>query len=83
MTLADNIREFVRNHYIKPTREGGEDQITVRSGDVHERMKLKSRMPAVCGAIGTEKFEILCNVRLIDRKGPTQGANVFFTFEIL
>lgn len=56
--------------------------MTIRAGDVHKEMNLVDRMPAVCGAIGTKKFENQYNVRLIDRKGPTQGANVFFTFRV-
>lgn len=53
-----------------------------RAGDVHERMGLLGRMPAVCGAIGTQKFQEKYDVRLVERKGPTQGANVYFTFEV-
>ena len=64
-------------------RRRGDKKITIRAGDIHRDMQLKSRMPAVCGAIGTKKFEEECGVRLIRRRGPTQGANVYFTFEIL
>ena len=84
MTLADEIRDFVQQNYIEPARRCGDREITIRAGDIHRDMQLKkSRMPAVCGAIGTKKFEEECGVRLIRRRGPTQGANVYFTFEIL
>ncbi|MHA1267305.1 MAG: hypothetical protein ACTSRS_18855 [Candidatus Helarchaeota archaeon] len=56
--------------------------VTIRAGDVHEKMNLVDRMPAVCGAIGTNKFKNEYNVKLINRRGPTQGAIVFFTFRI-
>ena len=83
MTLAGEIRDFVQQNYIEPARRRGDREITIRAGDIHRDMQLKSRMPAVCGAIGTKKFEEECGVRLIRRRGPTQGANVYFTFEIL
>ena len=83
MTLADEIRDFVQQNYIEPARRRGDSEITIRAGDIHRDMQLESRMPAVCGAIGTKKFEEECEVRLIRRRGPTQGANVYFTFEIL
>ena len=83
MTLADEIRDFVQKYYIQPAQKRGEKRITIRAGDIHREMGLADRMPAVCGAIGTRMFEKLCEVRLIERIGPTQGANVFFTFEIL
>lgn len=83
MTLADEIRAFTYENYIRPARERGERTVIIRAGDVHNAMGLKSRMPAVCGAIGTKKFLNQYNLRLVDREGPTCGANVFFTFQIL
>lgn len=83
MTLADKIRDFVQQNYIEPARRRGDHKITIRAGDIHSDMQLESRMPAVCGALGTKKFEDECGVSLIRRKGPSQGANVYFTFEIL
>lgn len=80
--LADRIREFVFREYIKPTRERGERTITVRAGDVHKQMGLSNRMPAVCGAIATAKFQDKYLVQLVNREGPAQGANVFFTFDV-
>ena len=82
MTLADEIREFVYQIYIQPARNTGENTVTIRAGDVHEQMSLVDRMPAVCGAIGTNKFENKYSVTLINRRGPTQGANVYFTFDL-
>lgn len=80
--LADEIRDFVFRTYIEPTRKRGERTVRVRAGDVHEGMGLSDRMPAVCGAIGTRKFEKKYRVRLAGREGPTQGADVYFTFEV-
>jgi 5-methylcytosine-specific restriction protein B len=83
MALADEIRDFAYKRYIQPAGQRGERQVTIRAGDVHKEMELTDRVPAVCGALGTEKFQRMCNVRLINREGPTQGANVYFTFELL
>jgi hypothetical protein len=49
---------------------------------VHNRMGLVDDMPAVCSAIGSLIFRKKYHVRLINREGPTNGANVFFTFSI-
>lgn len=73
--LADEIRRFVFREYIEPARLRGEHEVTIRAGDVHDRMGLVSRMPAVCGAIGADKFQDEYRVRLINRKGPNNGAN--------
>jgi len=82
MKLSDRIREFVFQEFIKPARERGEGTVTIRAGDVHSMMGLSDRIPAVCSALGTNKFQEMYQVRLIDRKGPTNASNVFFTFEV-
>jgi len=90
MRLADEIREFVYENYIKYAVERGETEVLVRAGDVHSRMSLSNRMPAVCDALNTKKFLDLCNnrlkdkiVRLKDRTGPKHGASACFVFEIV
>lgn len=80
--LADQIRKFVFTKYVIPARHHCAPTVTVRAGDIHSEMGLSSRMPAVCGAIGTKKFEEEYHVRLVSREGPTQGANVYFTVEV-
>ena len=82
MTLADEIRTLCYERYIEPARKRGDSQITIRAGDVHDTFGLKSRMPAVCGALGTNKFLKEYNLKLVTREGPTYGANVYFTFEL-
>ncbi len=79
---ADTIREFANAKYIEPARRAGATQVTIRAGDIHDEMGLSARMPAVCGAIGANRFQEEYCVKLIKREGPTQGANVYFTFEI-
>jgi len=39
-------------------------------------------MPAVCGALGSHKFETMTGTRLIGREGPRQGANARYLFDL-
>lgn len=55
-------------------------EISIRAGDVHAAMHLRDRMPAVCSALESSKFAALCDIELLSRKGPIQGANVVFIF---
>jgi len=57
MSQAEDIRKFTYKHYILPARNKNATQVTIRAGDIHSKMGLKSRMPAVCGALGTKIFE--------------------------
>jgi len=82
MSQADEIREFANQEFIRPAREALSKAVTIRAGDVHDMMGLTDKMPAVCSAIGSNIFEKKYRVHRIDRRGPTSGANVFFTFGI-
>jgi len=82
--LTDRIREFVWKNYIQPAREEGENELTVRAGDVHKEMFLKSRMPAVCSALKS-KIDKMYDLEIIRiRELPSgQGANVYVTYKII
>lgn len=83
MTLADRIRAHVGRACICPARDAGRKEITIRAGDVHSRMGLVGRMPAVCGALRSRKLEEAFGVRLLRQTGPYQGANARYEFGIL
>jgi len=78
--LADQIRSFLEIHYIAPARTHGTTRLKLRAGDVHMAMKLNSRVPAVCSAMESESFLRKNRLQLIERQGPRQGANVYFTY---
>jgi hypothetical protein len=81
-TQADRIRQFACDHYVAPARRDGLAEITIRAGDVHRDMGLANAMPAVCSAIGGNRFAHMANVRLAQRTGPANGANVYFRFTL-
>lgn len=79
---ADRIRRFVLENYIKPARTRSETRVEVVTGDVHRAMALDNKMPAVCSALGSGKFEELAGVKIIDRQGPANSSTVRFTYEL-
>jgi len=83
MATSDLIREFVNRHYIEPARKAGRREVSIVSGDIHSRMKLTSRKPQVCGALGANRFETDYRVKLLRREGPQNGATLEFTFDVL
>jgi hypothetical protein len=82
MGLADDIRDFAYEKYIKPARQEGVNILTIRAGDIHEEMGLKGKLPSVCGSLGTKKFLNQHNLTMENREGPSCGADVFFTYMI-
>lgn len=57
MKQADVIRKHVFDAFIVPARKSGAKHVDVVSGDVGRNLKIEHLMPAVCGALGTNKFE--------------------------
>ena len=82
MILADQITQHVVSRYLVPAWKENKEQISIRAGDVHKEMGLRQRMPAVCGVLGSEKFQKLARTHLVDQTGPHQGANAVFTFQL-
>ncbi len=83
MKKADLIREFTKNNYINPARKRNDKLVSVRAGDIHHQMSLSQSLPAVCSALGSTKFENLCNVKRKEIIGPLMGATTTFVYEKL
>lgn len=83
MKQADRIRKFVLDHVIEPARYNGQPTVPIRAGDIHQKMGLRSAMPAVCSALGSKKFLGLAVAKTIATSGPSNGPNTLFTFKLL
>ena len=83
MSFADEVRQYCKDTYVDPARNGGEKAVTIRSGDVHSALNYKNRYPLVCSAIGSNLFEELCNVKRISVEGPLNGVSTLFMFEVI
>lgn len=65
MELLEQIRNLVIENNIKPARSRGEKSLIVVSGEIHSRMGLTNRIPAVCNALRSERPWNPSNVRLV------------------
>ena len=81
--FADEVREYCAEHYIRPARESGQNEVSIRAGDVHTALGYSNRLPLVCSAIGAAVFEEENNIRRTSIEGPMHGANTVVTFELL
>jgi len=80
---ADEIRSFAFRKFIEPARNQSKKTVVIRAGDIRKMMGLSfNSTAAVCGALGTEKFEKQYNIKRIKLEGPMHGANALFTFRI-
>ena len=82
-SLAEEIRNYLIQNKVNPSREKGLKEISFRAGDIHKEMGLVARMPSVCEAIDGRIFQSRARLELITRKGPGKGANVIWVFSII
>ena len=83
MSLADDVREYCKKTYVDPARQKRQKIITIRSGDVHTDLNYRNRYPLVCSALGSNRFEKMCDLRRISVEGLLNGVSTLFTFELL
>lgn len=82
MSQASEIRAFVAEMWLEPARSRGDARVTIRAGDVHRAMGLANAYPAVCSVLGSNKFAAEAGVLPVERTGPANGANAYFTFDL-
>lgn len=80
---ADKIREYCRDTRIIPARTKGEKIVVIRAGDIRNELNLRNKMPSICSALQSLKFESFANVKRLSIEGPGSGMNCIMTFEVL
>ena len=83
MNLAERIRQYAIDQYVAPARAAGAREIEVRAGDIRQGMALENPIQAVCSAIETQRFQATANVEMLERRGPTYGADVTWRFSLV
>ena len=82
MSQAEGIRRYVLTHYVDPARAAGEDELTIRAGDVCRAMGLQGRTPNVCSVLGSRKFLAMAGLRLLGRVGPAQSTTTTYCYAL-
>jgi hypothetical protein len=83
MTRSEEVRKYVVEQYIAPARRKGEETVQVRAGNVHNELHWTGRVPSVCQALDSQKFEHEAGVELLDRSRPGPSTTVVFTYRLL
>lgn len=86
-TLADRIRSFVLKEYVAPARLRGDETVRIVVREVHKRMNLEQRYPAVIAALQSRAFIDSGRLKL-HASGKTAGASAHgyqkeFQFKLL
>lgn len=82
---SKRVRQFVEDEYLTPARRRGDKIVSVNVGTVHRAVSLRNRVPLVCTALESQKFQREKRLRLVSKTGPPSGQSttVTFTYELL
>ena len=85
---AEEIRKYVQDRHIEPARRRGEKEVAIRTGDIHDEMRLRARQPLVCDTLRGKKLQQQCNVKLIDERWgknvhQRHARNIWYTYRLL
>jgi len=51
--VADEIRRYCRDNYVVPAKKNTKLVLAIKSGEVHEQLSFKNRLPAVCSVLAS------------------------------
>jgi DNA polymerase III delta prime subunit len=81
-SIADRIRQYAHDKYIKPARERGEREVLIRAGTLHDELSLDANWANVCQALEGGKFQNLAGVPAPRRDGPPASSATVFVFQL-
>lgn len=84
-SISDKVRKYATNFYLIPARRGRARTVSINVGMVHKALRLGNRVPLVCTALESQKFQRANQLKLISKTGPQSGQSttVTYTYEFL
>lgn len=79
---ADRIRLCALNYYVEPARESRAAEVVIRASDLSRDMGLRDAFPAICSALGGEKFQKLASVPAPAHTLPNPSSSTAFTYQL-
>ncbi len=79
---SDRVREHVKRKYIEPAKKEGQKSLSIRAGDIHKQLGFLRRIPVVCSALRSRKFQKNCDIELSYIDGPNNSTTTTFTYKL-
>jgi hypothetical protein len=77
---SDQVRRYAAQEHISAARRRGQETVSINVGAVHRALGLHNRVPLVCAALGSRKFLVENNLRLVSKTGPPSGQSTTVTY---
>ncbi|MCK5203691.1 MAG: hypothetical protein KAR15_07460 [Desulfobacterales bacterium] len=79
---SDRVRDHVKRKYVDPAKKAGKESLSIRAGDIHSELGFSRRIPVVCSALRSRKFQKNCDIELAYVDGHNNTTTVKFTYRL-
>ena len=81
-SVSEEVRSYALEKYIEPARKQGMTEVKIKADEVHKALGLKNRVPLVCSALRSQRFEELAGVRRLEEEGSRFSTTTTLTFAL-
>jgi hypothetical protein len=84
-STSDRVRQHAVDTYLFPARRRRDKTVSINVGAVHKALRLANRVPLVCTALESKKFQTENQLNLVAKTGPESGQSttVTYTYEFV
>ena len=79
---SERVREHVKRKYVDPAKKAGKMSLSIRAGDIHRELGFLRRIPVVCSALRSRKFQKKCDIKLAYVDGTNNTTAATFTYRL-
>jgi hypothetical protein len=79
---SDRVRDYVKRKYVDPAKKAGKKSLSIRAGDIHKELGFTRRIPVVCSALRSRKFQNKCDIKLAYIDGHNNTTTAKFTYRL-
>jgi len=79
---SDRVRDHVKRKYVDPAKKAGKESLSIRAGDIHRELGFLRRIPVVCSALRSRKFQKNCDIELAYVDGHNNTTTATFTYRL-
>ena len=79
---SDRVREHVKKKHVDPAKKAGKKSLSIRAGDIHRELGFTRRIPVVCSALRSRKFQKDCGIELSYIDGHNNTTTTTFTYRL-
>jgi hypothetical protein len=82
LSPSERVRDHAKRKYVDPAKKEGKKSLSIRAGGIHKELGFLRRIPVVCSALRSRKFQKNCNIELAYVDGPNNSTTTKFTYRL-